>query len=144
MPGPGTIGYPTTVVFANELSEPAILGAIRAGHVFIDVKGTRDRSLDMTAATASAKAMMGDAIPAKKGEPITISVRIAHVSGGVLDIVEDGVAMPGGKTAIASDNESKDITVVADGKRHWIRANVKSGDGSLLLVGNPIYFSGQE
>ncbi len=144
MPGPGTIGYPTTVVFANELSEGAILAAIRAGHVFIDVEGTRDRSLEMTATTASAKAMMGDAIPARKGDRIAISVRVAHVSGGVLEIIEDGSPLPDARTAIASDSESKQITLAADGNGHWVRANVRSVDGKLLLVGNPIYLSGQE
>ena len=37
----GSIGSPTTVVYAAELSTPAILDGIRAGHVFIDVTGTQ-------------------------------------------------------------------------------------------------------
>jgi hypothetical protein len=35
------VGRPTTVIHAQELSEHAILDAIRAGHVFIDVEGTK-------------------------------------------------------------------------------------------------------
>ena len=39
----GAIGGPTTVVYSAELSQTAILEAIRAGHVFVDVAGSPDR-----------------------------------------------------------------------------------------------------
>src|ERR1700751_5683790 len=54
--GGGWVGTPTTVVHANELSMPAILAGIRAGHVFIDVQGTRDRMLDLTASAGQQSA----------------------------------------------------------------------------------------
>ena len=52
LPLPGgsmAIGLPTTVVHASELSMKAILDAIRAGRVFIDVQGSRDRAIDVVA-----------------------------------------------------------------------------------------------
>ena len=41
-------GFPT-VVYAQDLSVPAILDGIRSGHVFIDLTGSHDRMLEMTA-----------------------------------------------------------------------------------------------
>ncbi len=38
------IGHPTTVIHAANLSENAILDAIRAGHVFVDAEGSKDRA----------------------------------------------------------------------------------------------------
>ncbi len=43
------VGHPTTVVFAENLSERAILDGIRAGHVFVDVEGSGSRVLEFTA-----------------------------------------------------------------------------------------------
>jgi hypothetical protein len=33
--------------------------------------------------------------------------------------------------------------LIADGHRHWLRADVRSADGKLLLLGNPIYLFGK-
>ena len=44
-----SIGLPTTVVFARELSVPGLLDAVRGGRVFIDLDGMRDRMLEMSA-----------------------------------------------------------------------------------------------
>src|ERR1700730_4707071 len=43
------VGRPTTVVYSPVLSEHAILDAIRAGRVFIDAEGTRDRVVELEA-----------------------------------------------------------------------------------------------
>src|SRR5262249_44290037 len=77
------IGTPTTVVYAAELSQPAILDGIKAGHVFIDVEGTKDRLLEIK----SGGAMMGDQVPGKAA----ISVHVHGVPGGHVEIVKDGV-----------------------------------------------------
>ena len=47
----------------------------------------------------------------------------------------------------ASDSSSGDMhrtfDLIADGHRHWLRADVRSADGKLLLLGNPIYLLGK-
>jgi hypothetical protein len=50
----GRLGIPTTVVRSDALGVRAILDAIRAGAVFIDIAGTRDRQLEQEAACAAA------------------------------------------------------------------------------------------
>lgn len=125
------IGYPTTVVMASELSEPAILEGIRAGHVFIDLDGTRDRELEFSATTGGKIVRMGDAVDAPAGTAVHFTVRDTHAGGARIEAIEDGRAVP-----LAA--ESFDRT--SDGRRHWIRINLRDQAGRLLLVGNPIYY----
>jgi hypothetical protein len=138
-PGPGSIGYPTTVVFARELSEPAILDGIRAGHVFIDVEGTRNRVLEMSAEAGGKTITMGESVQLSSG-PLNFTVHAAHAAGGTLEVIEDGKLIADLKKFLPTDNERQSFTLKADGTRHWVRANVRSSEGKLILIGNPIYF----
>jgi hypothetical protein len=40
---------------------------------------------------------------------------------------------------IQNQDETRSLEYPTDGKRHWFRVNVRSADGALLIVGNPIY-----
>jgi hypothetical protein len=40
---------------------------------------------------------------------------------------------------IASAAQSFEFPWRADGKRHWIRLDVRDGESHLALIGNPIY-----
>lgn len=140
-PGPGSIGYPTTVVYARELSEPAILEGIRKGHVFVDVEGVRGRNLEMNAVAGDAHAIMGDRLNSRAGEMLQVSVRLDNLEGNRLEIVEDGSVRNDLSQPISTAKQEQTFTMQLDGNRHWIRANVRSPQGKLLVVGNPIYLS---
>lgn len=136
------IGTPTTVVHAQELSMPAILAAIRAGHVFIDVQGSRDRLLDWTARAGSRSAQMGDGLAAPAGSTVRFTVATTALAGGRIEIIEDGQPIqPGTDLSIRAATQSVSFDWVSDGKRHWLRANVRAASGVLLMVGNPIYIN---
>jgi hypothetical protein len=62
IPGPGSIGCPTTVVWAGVLFTGAILDGILAGHTSIDVTGSTDRVLEFTASSSTQRAAMGDTL----------------------------------------------------------------------------------
>jgi hypothetical protein len=136
----GSIGSPTTVVYAAELSAPAILDGIRAGHVFIDVAGTHDRLLEVTAHRRSQSVSAGDTLSAATGDQIYFSAHVAAAAGGTLHWVEDGqdVALPQGVAAFTADS-TQTLHWTGDGRRHWFRAQVTGPDGKLWLIGNPIY-----
>ncbi|SFW76011.1 CehA/McbA family metallohydrolase [Luteibacter sp. UNCMF366Tsu5.1] len=134
----GTIGTPTTVVHARELSMEAILDGIRAGHVFIDTEGTRDRSLDVTASTGIAKAGMGDAIDVPSGADLHLSLRTEALQGKKIAVTLDGKALPDYAQVIPA-NGRLDIDWRSDGKPHWLRVDVRAADGKLLILGNPVY-----
>jgi hypothetical protein len=128
-------GIPATVVWAPELSQRAILDGIRRGHVFIDIDGSPDRMLDVRATVAGQTAMMGDALAAPPGTAVTVTVRTAGVPGMRLRVLDNGSAIA------APVGVAGTFTVAGDGRRHWIRVDVLSADGRLLLLGNPIYLN---
>ena len=135
----GSIGSPTTVVYAQNLSEPSILEGIRAGHVFIDLAGTKDRLLEVTAKTGSLTAHMGDGLEAAKDVVVSFDVHVANVAGGTVVLLADGKEIPAADLAVSGDDQTKHVLWTSDGKRHWIRANVKGLHGEWWLVGNPVY-----
>ncbi|MGD1101358.1 MAG: CehA/McbA family metallohydrolase [Terriglobia bacterium] len=136
----GSVGSPTTVVYATELSTPAILAGIRAGHVFIDLAGTRDRLLEVTARARDQVAHMGDLLNASKGETVVFDLHVAAAAGGKVRWREDGQDVPftAGANVSAADQTSP-MSWVSDGHRHWFRAEVVGSDGKLWLLGNPVY-----
>ena len=134
------IGKPTTVVWAKELSETAVLEGIRAGHVFVDVLGSRDRAMEFTASAGGETVMMGDVLKAPSGTGVKFRLTMTGLAGAHAEVVRDGeVRALGG--AAAGAKEEREFEEVSDGKRHWVRVNVRGGDGGLLVLGNPVYLN---
>jgi hypothetical protein len=139
---PGSVGSPTTVVHATELSMPAILDGIRAGHVFIDLYGSTDRLLEMNASDSQGKAGMGDSLSAAADEDVKLSIHVEHCLSDRVQVLLDG------QKPLALDQPilmGPDLTVTttwkSDGKRHWVLAEVQDLTGALYLLGNPVYIN---
>jgi hypothetical protein len=142
LPDASVVGTPTTVVHASELSMQSILAAIRAGHVFIDVQGSRDHLLDLTARSGDQTAEMGDALAVPTGGTARFTVEATAPAGGEIEIIEDDkVIHPCANLALHVTHQSVSFDWTSDGKRHWLRANVRGAARQLLLVGNPIYIN---
>lgn len=136
----GSIGSPTTVVYAANLSTPAILDGIRAGHVFIDLAGTHDRLLEVTAQAGGQTAHAGDALQVAAGATVDFAVHVTAASGGKLHWIVDGQELPLMiDTAMQSGDQTFRFDWKSDGQRHWLRAQVDGPDGKLWLLGNPVY-----
>jgi hypothetical protein len=138
----GAPGTPTTVVYARELSQPAVLEAIRRGHVFVDVAGSADRLLELSAQAGAERAMMGDALAAPAGLQVRFGVHVAHAKGARVELLVDGqpVAVLG-QAEVGSEDWQRSFEWISDGKPHWLRADVRDGQGKLLLLGNPVYLN---
>jgi len=137
---PSSIGHPTTVIHAEELSQTAILEGIRSGRVFIDVDGSRDRILDFWAARGSSNVYMGENFNVAQGSTIRFSVHVTHAIGARVEVIEDSHRIDLlADSALKQDEETKTFDWHGDGSRHWFRVNVRSVEGRLLLVGNPVY-----
>jgi hypothetical protein len=135
------VGYPATVVQAAELSERAILEAIRAGRVFIDIEGTSDRLLEMTATSGGATVAAGGSLKVTAGSTIHFFLRVTNASGARTEVIEDGRPIqPMNDPAITGNDPRQSFDVVGDAGHHWIRVNIRDRDNRLLLVGNPIYW----
>ena len=139
---PASIGYPTTVVYAQGLSVADILDGIRSGRVFIDVAGSRDRLLDMSAHTASMSTEMGGDLKLQGGQEVALKIHVVGCPGGTVHFLLDGEPSPElAPLAIASGDQVLNANWHGDGNRHWIRAEVYDGGGHLLLFGNPVYIN---
>lgn len=137
---PGSVGSPTTVVYAANLSTPAILAGIRSGRVFIDLTASRDRMLELSATCNGREAHMGDILDASRGDLVSFAAHAAAVAGARLELVEDGKAIQTAAPAAGPDaSESVDASWTSDGGRHWFLAQVIGPEGKLWLLGNPVY-----
>jgi hypothetical protein len=137
VPPPGRIGVPTTVVYASELSIDAIMAGIRAGNVFVDTAGSRDRKLELSATFEQSTVMMGGHLSAPAKKSVTFTARIEQMTGGTAEIIRDGKTTR--RTAIPAAKHSWSFDESFDGKHHWIRIDVRDAEGKLALLGNPIY-----
>lgn len=134
------IGTPATVVHAANLSERALLDAMRAGHVYVDVFGSKDRHLEFTAKGNGVDAEMGDEVKITPNDKVDFSVKVTNVAGGSVEIVLDGKTAPVlDQPRITNAAQTFSFAWTSDGRRHWLRVNVRGADGKLVLVGNPIY-----
>jgi hypothetical protein len=139
---PDSVGIPTTVVYAPNLSVPGILDGIRAGHVFLDLTGSRDRMLVMTAepAGSSAPLQMGDAISLASGQALPLAINVAGCPGWRLQLLDNGKAdadLP--SATLTAPDQIVHATWHSDGKRHWILPEIVNASGELEMLGNPIY-----
>ncbi len=120
------VGIPTTVVYARELSQPAILEGIKAGHVYIKVNGPDGPDLYL----ASDTAIMGDKITAPTGQKVVFTLTSKNAGDAIPKIFLDGKPQP---TSAAT------FTWISDGRRHWVRAELDSPSGDPVTITNPIY-----
>jgi hypothetical protein len=138
---PGSVGSPTTVIYASELSVKAILAGIRSGRIFIDLTASRDRLLDLSAQKGATTAAMGGDLPAASGEIVSLSIHVLACQGSSVQVLIDGEQKLGIPAAITSPDQTLTSQWQSDGKRHWLRADVVSESGKLQVLGNPVYIN---
>lgn len=140
--GASRIGRPTTVVHARELSMPAILDGLRAGNVFVDVSGSKDRALELSARHGRRQVAMGGELRLRPGDEAMLTLTVRNVPGGRVETIVDGVVVPLiGQPTVSAAEQRFDFAWRSDGARHWLRVDVRDAQGRLALMGNPVYFS---
>lgn len=130
------IGKPTTVVWARELSDKAIIEGVRSGRVFVDISGAPNAVLNVEGRSGSQRVDMGGVLRLSSDEDGQFLASVGGVENSVIELVSNGLSVsprerPGALEATLQ---------LKPGARHgWIRANVRGAGGELLLLGNPIY-----
>ncbi|NDJ60434.1 MAG: CehA/McbA family metallohydrolase [Chloroflexi bacterium] len=119
------------VVYAEALSEPGILSAIRKGHTYISA----GPELLLTATTPSgARGMVGDQLPA---EAATLSVEWtdAH-EGDVLRLILDRAVHEQMPVSAAGAHAWS----LAAGQARWANVELRDANGEMWALTNPIFF----
>ncbi len=131
------VGFPTTVVRAENLSERAILDGIAAGHVWLDLTGKPGRSFDLVARGAGVEGTLGDNFALAKGQAFMMDVAVGGSQGANLVALVDGKPNPA-LSVNGLSNSQVSLSWISDGGHHWIRFEVREG-GRRVLITNPVY-----
>lgn len=130
----GAIGTPTTVVFAEELSQVAILDGIRAGHVYIKANGPDGPDLFLEATCGRTALMLGDE---GTGPAFDAVARAEGAEGLTLRIVRDAEVIE--EVEVTSGDFEYPFEVVPD-DRTVVRLELRDGDLIEALT-NPVYLT---
>jgi hypothetical protein len=134
--GPAPIGSPTARVWAPELSTPAILKAVKEGHVIV-MATTALPPPDIVARAGRATARVGDDLAIHTGDSVSI------------DVTLDPEAYEGDRVDLVWRGESvAHATMSPDGKVSFVRyppepgyfrVQIAGADGAPRAIANPIY-----
>ena len=140
-PGPpGSIGWPTTAVEADELSVPAILGGIREGRTFVDLTASHDKLVDIEADCGSAHARMGGTLKIAVPAQLHVEIHTANCAGSVVHLLLDGKeAVSPSSVSMSNVNALSTFEITVGPGAHWLRSEVRDSSGNLLLVSSPLY-----
>ena len=132
-PRDGMVGIPSTVIYASELSEPALLEGLRNGRAYVRVRGPGGPALELQASSADVGWKMGDTIPNSVSH-ITLSARLTRARGQTLQWIHNGTIQ-----AMARLTGVQSATLATDAKAgDWFSVVVRDSNGPTLF-GNAIY-----
>lgn len=128
--------YGFDVVYAQALSEPEILRAVREGHLYLS-SGPR---LELTATVTGQSFMMGDSIQSTAGQPILVKAKWSDCpSDAEVTLIVDGVSHA---STPAQTNGSQTWTL-NEAQAHWCLVTMRAADGRMLALTNAIYLDGR-
>ena len=124
------------VVYAEALTEPAILAAVRDGRSYLSADGF---SLILTAKASDGRsARMGETIAAKTGESIAINViwtQAANLPGTELKLIVNGQPFE----SITPDQSGSHAWAIPVTANSWIVAELRDAAGQMCALTNPIF-----
>jgi hypothetical protein len=135
------VGYPATVVYADALSQSAILAGLRSGRVFMDLGSGRGRVLDLSARIGEAAATMGGALALPAGgADLAGRIHVVGAPGSRVELLVDGAPRALAESKVIQQDQVIAFNLKVTGDAKWLRVNVEDSEGRLLLLSNPIYF----
>lgn len=135
----GSIGRPTTVVWAEGLNQVAILAGIRSGRVFIDMEGRPGSMLDLRLSSGRSIATMGSALRAAAGDPIIAHIGVRTAPGARLDLMAGDAVIA---TVAIDGARDVDLPIDDHDRPLIVRAIVRATDGSISLMSNAVIVLG--
>ena len=129
------VGTPTTVIYADALTEAALLRGIRAGRVYIKVRGPEGPDVEFTA-----PGPMGDVVQLQSGpRRVTFRLSVRQGAGQRVDVIRNGtVVADAAPQPVASSEAVVEFTLEVK-RGDWVRVNLRDAAGTTVIA-NPIYF----
>ena len=85
---------------------------------------------------------MGAVLQSLRGDSIAFHVHLAACPRSTVHLFFDGRESPSlGPLFTDAGDESPSFQWTSDGHAHWLRAEVRDANGSLMLVSNPVYIN---
>jgi predicted metal-dependent phosphoesterase TrpH len=127
-------GRPTTVVWAHELSESALVEGLKRGRVYVRAQGADGPHVELSARFASAIYRMGDAVDARASGLLELTVDAAGAAGQRIEWIRNGrvehaTAVSGAPAAWQTRAHPGD----------WFSVVLRR-DGAVTALSNAIYF----
>jgi hypothetical protein len=141
-PGILTLGTPCNWVYAEALSEKAVLAGIKAGHVFIS-ENPRGPCLFLEAESGSQRAIMGDELRAILGAETVLRVRVEGAAGCLLRICSLDDAL---QATIDEDAFTHEWRVIVDWDTYFRAEVIDQSDPAqrtMRALTNPVYIRTQ-
>jgi hypothetical protein len=89
-----------------------------------------------------AQAAMGEELTAARNNLVSLAAHVTGASGATLRWLLDGKELPTlPPESLSGDSADKTATWTGDGRRHWLRAEVRTAAGTLQLLSNPIFLN---
>ncbi len=131
------IGSPTTVVWAQELSEAGIIAAIKHQRTYVKLRSPADPNVDFIVRKPDGSAaMLGDTVTDLQG--LRFSMHIVGGAGMYAGIWRDGVlAAPA--TLVTSDDFTTTVELVPTGALERFRLELTDEGGDRVVVTSHIY-----
>lgn len=120
------LGSPTTVVYARELSEAALLDGLRAGRVYVRTRGPNGPGIELSADAAARTYLMGDVAPPG---PIMLRVTVTGAMGQRLEWIHNGRVM----AAVAVPPHGRLTHVVTARAGDWLSVVLRDAHGPTLF-----------
>ncbi|MEZ5287964.1 MAG: CehA/McbA family metallohydrolase [Vicinamibacterales bacterium] len=126
------VGQPTTVVWADELSEGGIVRGLKSGRVYIRTRGPRGPSLEFHATQGGTRVEMGAALDVAGETDVEFVADVDGADGQTLEWIRNGEIVA---TQPASRHASRMLRVAPG---DWVAIMVREA-GDPTVIGNPIY-----
>jgi hypothetical protein len=136
-PTASSVGSPTTLVLADNLSEAAIIAAIQHGRTIVQLRGPMDPVVDVHLRRADASAAeLGDDVDGITSAELTVA--ITGGAGTIAQLWRDGEKLDG-QQPVTADPATLTFRDPAPPGNHRYRVEVVNSLGSRLVVTSHIY-----
>ncbi len=127
-PADRNLGVPTTVVYARELSEPAIVEGLKSGRVYVRTAGPSGPEIEFSAVTGGTTHPMGALIATSSPIALVLHATIARAEGATVEWIHNGQVLA--KTAVQAGPLTQSVTASPG---DWFSLIVRRGDAPIAF-----------